>query len=114
MSQQKAMDDPSRIGRADADSLEKAQAEREGVDFSWHFGRVTRLGCYALEGGVQNGRSVTVLWEEGGLSCQQGSINDEQWEIFRLAFMTTGMITVLSDESGEGWMYDYRFLEVVR
>jgi hypothetical protein len=28
--------------------------------------------------------------------------------------MTTGRVAVLSDEEGDGWMYDYRFLEAVR
>ena len=37
-----------------------------------------------------------------------------QWEIFKLAFMTTGRVAVLSDRTGQGWMYDYRFLEAVR
>ena len=44
----------------------------------------------------------------------QGNIDDEQWDIFKLAFLTTGRIAVLSDQEGEGWMYDYRFLEAVR
>jgi hypothetical protein len=60
------------------------------------------------------GRGVTIVWEEGGVTSQQGKITSEQWEIFRLAFQTTGRIAVLSDEAGEGWMYDYRFLEALR
>jgi hypothetical protein len=51
---------------------------------------------------------------ERGATSQHGSITDEQWEIFKLAFLTTGQIAVLSDQEGEGWMYDYRFLEAVR
>jgi hypothetical protein len=39
---------------------------------------------------------------------------DEQWDIFKLAFLTTGRIAILSDQEGEQWMYDYRFLEAVR
>ena len=54
------------------------------------------------------------MWEEGGVTSQQGDLSDEQWEIFRLAFLSTGRIAVLSDQEGEGWMYDYRFLEAVR
>jgi hypothetical protein len=50
----------------------------------------------------------------GGRYLQQGDLTDEQWELFKLAFSTTGRIAVLSDQEGEGWMYDYRFLEVVR
>ena len=86
-----------------------AQAKQAGALFEWHYGRVTRLGHY--EGG---GRAVTVVWEEGGATSQQGNITDEQWELFKLALSTTGRIAVLSDQEGEDWMYDYRFLEVVR
>lgn len=50
----------------------------------------------------------------GGVTSQQGGISDEQWDVFKLAFLTTGRIAVLSDQAGEGWMYDYRFLEAVR
>ena len=63
---------------------------------------------------VAGGRSVTIVWEEGGAGSQQGDIDDEQWEVFKLAFLTSGRIAVLSDIQGEGWMYDYRFLEAVR
>jgi hypothetical protein len=57
---------------------------------------------------------VSIVWEEGGVTSQQGEIGEEQWEIFKLAFMTTGRIALLSDQAGEEWMYDYRFLEAVR
>jgi hypothetical protein len=68
------------------------------------------LGQFEIAGG----RQVTIIWEEGGVSSQQGDITDEQWEIFKLAFSTTGRIAVLSDEAGKTWMRDYRFLEAVR
>ena len=48
------------------------------------------------------------------MTSQQSNITDEQWEIFKLAFVTTGRIAILSDWEDESWMYDYRFLEVVR
>jgi len=92
------------------EALEAAQAKKAGAKFVWHFGRVTRLGTYAVAGG----RSVSVLWEEGGATSQQGEINDDQWEIFILAFKTTGRVAILSDQEGDDWMYDYRFLEAVR
>lgn len=104
----------TRIQSPDSDAMETAQAERIGTDFHWHYGRVTRLGSYNVGSATQDLRSVTVLWEEGGLSCQHGEINDEQWELLKMAFMSTGMITVLSDETGDDWMYDLRFLEAVR
>ena len=44
----------------------------------------------------------------------QGEITQEQWEIFKLAFLTTGRIAVVSDQEDDGWMYDYRLLEAVR
>jgi hypothetical protein len=91
------------------EALEAAQAQRAGSKFEWHFGRVIRMGHSEVVG-----PSVTVVWEEGGATSQQGDINDEQWEVFRLAFLTTGRIAVLSDQGGEGWMYDYQFLEAVR
>ena len=98
-----------RIHRAGAEELEVAQAEQVGTEFEWHFGRVTRLGIFELAG-----REVTVVWEEGGVTSQQSDISDEQWEIFKLAFLSTGRIAVLSDKVDETWMYDYRFLEAIR
>jgi hypothetical protein len=68
------------------------------------------MGHFAVAGG----RSVTILWEEGGVTSQQGDIAEEQWEIFRLAFVTTGRIAVLSDQHEPDWMYDYHCLEAVR
>ena len=92
------------------DAIEAAQAERAGARFEWHFGRVTRLGNYEIDGG----RGVTIVWEEGAVCSHQGNISDEEWEIFKLAFLTTGRIALLSDQQGDAWMYDYRFLEAVR
>jgi hypothetical protein len=91
-------------------ALDEAQAQRAGAKFEWHFGRVTRLGHAEVAGG----RAVTVVWEEGGVTSQQGNISEEEWEIFKLAFLTTGRIALLSDQEGESWMYDYRFLEALR
>jgi hypothetical protein len=106
----KKKDSSQQIHGHAAEAVEAAQAERAGTDFEWHFGRVTRLGHHEVAGG----RSVTIVWEEGGVSSQQGNISDEQWDIFKLAFLTTGRVAVLSDQEAEGWMYDYRFLEAVR
>ncbi len=111
MSKEKSLD---RIQRADSDAMETAQAERVGRDFRWHYGRVTRLGSYDVISNANDRRSVTIMWESGGLSCQYGDISDDQWEILKMAFMSTGMISVLSDQAGEDWMYDLRFLEAVR
>lgn len=92
------------------EGVEAAQAKEAGAKFEWHFGRITRLGSFEL-----GGRAVTIIWDEGGATSQQGNLSDEQWEIFKLAFLSTGRIAILSDEADEGrWMYDYRFLEVVR
>ena len=93
-----------------AEALEEAQAKQAGAEFEWHLGRITRRGHFEIGGG----RQVTVIWEEGGVSSQQGEITDEQWEIFKLAFLSTGRIAVLSDQQGDDWMHDYRFLEAVR
>jgi hypothetical protein len=93
-----------------SEAVEAAQAKRAGTQFEWHFGRVTRLGAYEVAGG----RGVTIVWEEGAVSSQQGDISDDEWEIFKLAFLTTGRVAVLSDQVGDAWMHDYRFLEAVR
>ena len=99
-----------RLASAGSDDLEASRAAQAGADFDWHFGRVTSLGTIE----IANSRTVTILWEEGGISSQQGEITDEQWEIFKLAFVSTGRITILSDQPEKNWMYDYRFLEAVR
>ncbi|MGB5632355.1 MAG: hypothetical protein WBM44_24165 [Waterburya sp.] len=109
-SQESPRQEAERTSESSADKLKAAQAKEAGSDFEWHFGRVTRLGNFEIAGG----REVTIMWEEGGLTSQQGNITDGQWEIFKLAFMTTGRISVLSDEKGNSWMYDYRFLEAVK
>src|ERR1043166_7293440 len=96
--------------RPGAVELEAAQATQAGANFEWHVGRVTRLGHFTVAGG----RVVTIAWEEGGVTSQHGDLTDAQWEIFTLAFSTTGQMAVLSDQEKESWMYDYRFLEAVR
>jgi hypothetical protein len=88
----------------------ETQAREAGSDFQWHYGRITRVGNFAIAGG----REVVVLWDEGGVSSQQGDLSDEQWEILKLAFMTTGRIAILSDAAGDRWMADFRFVEAVR
>ena len=92
-----------------AEAVETAQAENAGAEFEWHFGRITRMGHSDM-----GGPSVTIVWEEGGATSRQGTMTEEQWEVFKLAFVTTGRIAVLSDQQGEGWRYDYRFIEAVR
>ncbi len=37
--------------RPGAEELEAAQASQAGAKFEWHFGRVTRLGHFAVAGG---------------------------------------------------------------
>jgi len=102
---------PSRgIRRAGSDELEASHAAQAGADFEWHFGCVTSLGTI----GITDSRTVTSLWGQGGLSSQQGDLTDEQWEILKLAFVSTGRIAILSDQAAKDWMYDYRFLEAVR
>jgi hypothetical protein len=110
MAKQKSGATKHQTRESGGDALEAAQAKKAGSKFEWHFGRVTRLGHFAIPGG----HGVTIVWEEGGVTSQQGEINADQWEIFKLAFMSTGRIAVLSDAEGEGWMYDYRYVEAVR
>jgi hypothetical protein len=110
MAKRKTGDTKRQIHEAGSEALEAAQAKEAGAKFDWHYGRVTRLGHFEMA----DGRSVSIVWEEGGVTSQQGDISEEQWEIFKLAFLTTGRIAVLSDQEGEGWMYDYRFLEALR
>ncbi len=104
-------DSSRRIQGASAEAIQTTRAEKAGPKFEWHYGRVTHLGSFC-DVGVD--REVTIVWEEGGVASQQGDISDAQWEIFKLAFLTSGRIDVLSDQAGEGWMYDYRFLEAAR
>ncbi|HEY8503715.1 MAG TPA: hypothetical protein VIL46_03980 [Gemmataceae bacterium] len=110
MAKRKRESAKQQMREAGAEALEAAQAKRAGAKFEWHYGRVTRLGHFEIAGG----RDVSIVWEEGGVTSQQGDIGDEQWEIFKLAFLTTGRVAVLSDQVDGAWMYDYRFLEAVR
>lgn len=110
MARRKSADTKRQMHETGSEALEAAQAKEAGSQFEWHYGRITRMGYYEIAGG----RSVSIVWEEGGVTSQQGDIGEEQLEIFKLAFLTTGRIAVLSDQEGEGWMYDYRFLEAVR
>ena len=105
-----ARGDGHQVREASAEGVEATQAREAGAKFDWHYGRVTRLGNFQIAGG----REVVIVWEEGGVSSQQGSISDEEWEILKLAFLGTGRIAILSDEPGEDWMSDFRFLEAVR
>ena len=106
----KSKKDTTQFREASAEGVGAAQAKQAGSKFHWHYGRVTRLGNFEIAGG----REVVIVWEEGGVTSQQGNITDAEWEILKLAFLSTGRIAVLSDAQGEGWMYDYRFLEAVR
>jgi len=108
--QQSEGDKGQRLHGSGAEAVEAAQAERAGSSFEWHSGRITRMSHHEVGGG----RGVTIFWDEGGVTSQHGSISDDQWEIFKLAFKTTGRVAVLSDQEGEDWMYDYRFLEAAR
>jgi hypothetical protein len=83
---------------------------RLGAALQWHYGRVTRLRHFAVAGG----KSVTIWWEAGGMTSQQGDLAEAQWDIVRLALLTTGRIALLSDRDEQTWMSDYRFLEAVR
>ena len=102
--------DSHRVRESSAQAVGVAQAREAGAGYRWHYGRVTRLGSFEAAGG----REVVIVWEEGGVSSQQGNISDDEWEILKLAFMTTGRTAVLSDEAGDGWASDFRFLEAVR
>lgn len=102
--------DGHQVRETSAEAVGVTQAREAGASFQWHYGRVTRIGSFEMAGG----REVVIVWEEGGVSSQQGDISDEEWEILKLAFMTTGRIAILSDEEGNGWTSDFRFLEAVR
>ena len=98
------------VREASTTAVEETQAREAGADYQWHYGRVTRMGNFAIAGG----REIVIYWDEGGVSSQQGDISDDQWEILKLAFMTTGRIAILSDAVGDGWTADFRFVEAVR
>jgi hypothetical protein len=106
----KSVKDSTQFREVSSEAIQVAQAMKAGSEFEWHYGRVTRVGHF----GVAGGREVVIVWEEGGVTSQQGNISDAEWEIFKLAFLTTGRIAVLSDEPEDNWMYDYRFLEAMR
>lgn len=95
--------------RKGSKELDSARAHKAGSEYHWHYGRVDSIGFFEVAG-----RTITISWAEGGVTTQQGNITDEQWEIFKLAYRTTGKIAILSDEKDDSWMYDYRFLEVQR
>jgi hypothetical protein len=98
------------VRETSAEGVEATQAREAGAKFEWHYGRISRVGNFQIAGG----REVVIVWDEGGVSSQQGNISDEEWDILKLSFMSTGRIAILSDESGDRWMSDFRFLEAVR
>jgi hypothetical protein len=98
------------VRETSAEGVEATQAREAGAKFEWHYGRISRVGNFQIAGG----REVVIVWDEGGVSSQQGNISDEEWDILKLAFMSTGRIAILSDESGDRWMSDFRFLEAMR
>src|SRR4051794_25414566 len=110
MAKRKSEDTKHQIHEAGSEALEAAQAREAGASFEWHYGRITRMGHFEIAGGP----SVSIVWDEGRVSSQHGNISEDQWEVFKLAFLTTGRIAVVSGLGGDGWMYDYRFLEAVR
>ncbi|MDQ3687956.1 MAG: hypothetical protein M3430_20455 [Acidobacteriota bacterium] len=107
---QSARGDGHQVRETSAEGVEATQAREAGAKFDWHYGRVSRLGNFEVAGG----REVVIVWDEGGVSSQQGNISDEEWDILKLAFMSTGRVAILSDESGDNWRSDFRFLEAVR
>jgi hypothetical protein len=109
MAKKRAAGKGHQIHDPSAEGLEAAQATAAGAQFVWHYGRLTSLGSYQ----AGDGRGVTIAWEEGGSTSHVGDITDSQWEVFKLAFTTSGRVAVLSDEA-EGWWHDYRYLEAVR
>jgi len=111
MARKKTQSTGHQIHESSAEGLGEAQATAVGTDFTWHYGRLTGLGSYDM---LEGGRGVTIVWEEGGASSYYGAITDPQWEVFKLAFAAAGRVAVLSDQEGEGWMYDYRYLEALR
>ena len=109
MARKRAAGKGHQIHEPTAEGLEAAQASAAGSAFVWHYGRLTSLGSYQ----AGDGRGVTIAWEEGGSTSHVGDITDAQWEVFKLAFATSGRVAILSDEL-EGWWHDYRYLEAVR
>ena len=110
MAKKRAAGKGHQIHDPSTEGLEAAQATAAGTEFAWHYGRLTGLGTYDVEGG----RGVTIAWEEGGASSYVGHLSDAQWEVLKLAFAAAGRVAVLSDQEGDAWMYDYRYLEVLR
>lgn len=76
--QQTSTPTAGQLHQTGTEALEAAQAQQAGVAFEWHYGRVTRVGHSEVAGGD----TVTIIWEEGGVSAQQGTLSDGQWEIF--------------------------------
>ena len=89
------------VRETSAAGVEATQAREAGAKFDWHYGRVSRLGNFEIAGG----REVVIVWDEGGVSSQQGNISDEEWDILKLAFLSTGRIAILSDGQGEDWRF---------
>ncbi|OWK39485.1 hypothetical protein [Fimbriiglobus ruber] len=109
MAKKKAAAKGHQIHDPSPEGLEAAQATAAGSQFVWHSGRVTGIGSYA-----DDGRGVTITWEEGGATSHVGHINDSEWEVFKLAFLAGGRVAILSDLPDWEWVYDYRYLEALR
>jgi hypothetical protein len=87
-------------------ALEAALAQDAGTGFEWHYGQIHSLGYYESGGHV-----VTISWEDGTFSSK-GDLTNEQREVMRLAFETSGKIALLSDQ--DVWAFDYRFIRAMR
>ena len=96
------------VRETSAEGVEATQAREAGANFDWHYGRVSRLGNFEIAAAGKSSSSGTK-----GVSSQHGNIAT-RGDILKLAFMSTGRIAILSDESEENWRFGFRFLEAVR
>ena len=106
---QPARGDGHRFRETSAEGVEATQAREAGAKFDWHYGRVSRLGNFQIAGG----REVVIVWEEGGVSSQQGK------SATRVGDPQAGVHDHGPDRHPErrterGWRSDFRFLEAVR
>ena len=76
----------------------------------FHLGTILELGFFKSAGG----KLVTIKWQEteAEVTTIQQDINDDQWDILKLAYNRNEQIIIISDKPNLEWVNDLSCLGV--